>query len=361
MRLKHALLALCLLLPAAAMGQTPGTFVTDRPIATTGLVNNINTILGTKADATNPVVTGTLTLGGVSASGFGFGLNQALTPLLSRGGNPSVEINGRLIFNNSAPTINDFATLHIRRDGTTVTGGTASNLPRALVVDTSVGAADGSQTWGMLTMLHSNSTVGALGVAGYSQAVRNAGSNAWMWGFISEMTDQTGLNSAAVGNPSLSQEVDLTTTGVDDFTNPAKIGGLGGRHFIHFVASRYTGSANNEVTHGLWFGTSHTYIDSLIGFDTGGAGGAQVRSVLDTRGAIPPTGSSNPVAAVTMTAGHVIDFAGGAALNSAPQRYLTFDGGSGKLEYFVGGGLVFSVDGSGNARFAGTVTASTTP
>lgn len=291
----------------------------------------------------------------------GNAIGDLLGPLADRAGFPSLELNGRLIINQAAPNVSNFADVHFRHDGTSVFGGTSATINKTILVDQTIGPLDGNQNWAMTSSLHSNSIVGGIGVAGYSQSVRNAGSNAWMWGFISEMTDQTGLSSSAVGNPSLSQEVDLATTGADDAVNPAKFGGFGNRHLIHFVVDRYTGSANNQVTHGLWFGTSHSYFDSLIGFDIGGVGGAQVRQVIDTRGAVAPTGVTDPVAAVRMGAGHIVDFNGGVSLSSGPGNYAWYDSSVSRWKYSIGGVDKFSVDASGNARFAGTVTGSTTP
>jgi hypothetical protein len=62
-----------------------------------------------------------------------------------------------------------------------------------------------------------------------------------------------------------------------------------------------------------------------------------------------------------MSAGHVIDFAGGAALNSPPGNYAWYDQATSRWKYSIAGVDKFSVDASGNARFAGTVTGSTTP
>lgn len=365
MKLRTAALVLALAWPGLALGQAhPGvgtpnfaSMSTDGAIAAGGLLSGATlgitgggSLAGTFIGSPN---FNALSVGGTGPiTGFGTGIGQALGPLTSRGGFPSLELNGRLIINQAAPNVSNFADVHFRHDGTSVVGGTSATINKTIMVDQTIGSLDGNQNWAMTSSLHSNSTVGGIGVAGYSQSVRNAGSNAWMWGFISEMTDQTGLSSSAVGNPSLSQENDLSTTGVDDAVNPAKFGGFGNRHLTHYVVDRYTGSANNEVTHGLWFGTNHSYIDSLIGFDIGGIGGAQVRQVLDTRGAVPPTGVTDPVAAVRMSAGHIIDFNGGAALTSAPGRYLTYNSGATKLQYLNAGTEVFSISDIGGGVLA---------
>jgi hypothetical protein len=87
----------------------------------------------------------------------------------------------------------------------------------------------------------------------------------------------------------------------------------------------------------------------------------QVRQALDTRGAIPPAGVTDPVAAVRMSSGHIIDFNGGPALNSAPGNYLQYRSATSRLYYVVAGVDQWSVDASGNIRARGTVTGSTTP
>lgn len=305
----------------------------------------------------------TLGVGGTGPiTGFGTGQFKALAPLILRGGIPSIELGNQLIWNRATATNNDGTDTFFRRDGSAVTGGSGASINKTVTIIQSVGAADASSNWGFLSSLTSSNTVGAQSLCCYFQSVRAAGSNAWMWGTVTEMTDQTGSASSVIGNPTLSQEIDLSTTGADDYVNPSKFGGVGGRHMAHYVATRFTGSANNEVTTGLWFGTTNTFIDSLIGFDLGvGAAGAQVRQVLDTRGAIPPTGVTDPVAAVRMSAGQIIDFNGGAALNSAAGDYMAWDGATSKLKYYHAGVAKWSVDASGNGRFAGTVTGSVTP
>src|SRR4029079_13438472 len=113
---------------------------------------------------------------------------------------------------------------------------------------------------------------------------------------------------------------------------PMTYGGKGVRRGMHISAMRYNvgNTTQTEFSCALAFSTNNTSagfpIDAytnwqkIIGFSPN----SQVRNVIDTRGAITPAGSSNPVSAVTMTAGHVVDFNGGPALDSAPGNYLQY-------------------------------------
>lgn len=360
MRLKLASW-LCLALSfGVAQAQTPGTFAPNSQLGSTQL----NAAFGAKANATNPVITGTLSVGGTGITGFGTGIGQALGPLINYQGTgrPGLFVGtGGLIFAKANPIVTDSSDFLIQR-ATNYSGGTVAQINSAFRVDTTVGANDNTQTWGTLSSLHSNNTSPATeDVASYVQSVRNSTSRAWMWGEIVEMTDLTGLASSAVGAPTLSQEIDLSVSAADDQSNPSKIGGFGTRHFAHYAANRVNPASNAEISTGLWFSTSNVFIDSLIGFGLIDSGGTQVRQVLDTRGAIPPFGVSDPVASVRMSAGQIIDFNGGATLTSGPGDYMAWDAATSKLKYYHLGVAKWSVDTSGNVRAAGTVTASVTP
>ena len=82
---------------------------------------------------------------------------------------------------------------------------------------------------------------------------------------------------------------------------------------------------------------------------------AQTYNVFDARGAVTPVvnGATNPVIALNMNSGHVIDFAGGASLQSAPQRYLTYSSTNTALEYHNTSTKLFSVSDTGSCQIAG--------
>lgn len=370
MRLKHALLALCLaVLPVLARGQTPGTIQANRPLASSGSVNNINSQLGLKADATNPVVTGTLTLGGVAASGFGTGIGQVLGPLVNYQGSglPGLNLSSRLILARLSPALNDFADVQVNRT-TTFSGGSLTNINAAFRVVGSYGAGDATNNWNAVFQAVTVANAGGLTLGSFSTARRDPGGTSGVFGSITNAFDNTGLASAA-GAQVVGQEVDVQVQKADTGANGTLFGNVGVRIGTNIVAIRANSAdtAQTEVTTGLWFTTAtlpltstndaHTNFKSAIGFGIN----VQTQNALDTRGAIPPAGSSNPVAAVTMSAGHVIDFNGDAALNSNPVNYWMYDASTSKMKYFVGNAAKFSIDNSGNMKVNGTVTPSTTP
>ena len=81
----------------------------------------------------------------------------------------------------------------------------------------------------------------------------------------------------------------------------------------------------------------------------------------DSRGAGVPFGYTGPVAALRMLHDHIVDFNGGAALDSDAGAYLQYRAATSRLYYVVAGVDKFSIDASGNVRAAGTLTGSTTP
>lgn len=330
---------------------------------------DVNAALGLKANAANPNLTGTMTLAGTGPiTGFGSGIGQALW-LTQFGGSgfPGFVVPGRLIIAQAAPAANDYAVLHLKRS-TSFTAAPGTGSSSILHLEGSLGASDSTYCTGVTTTF---STAGAGGVVGAQlQATRLSGSTGNIWGSISDAVDQTGLSTSASGAMNhAGVEIDLEMNSGDDATNGAMVGGTGIRKGIHMVAMRYD-SANTtqtEVSNGIWATTgtaaspgvsdSHTNYQSFIGFGIN----TQLRIALDTRGAITPAGESNPVSAVTMTHGHVIDFNGGALLTSAPGNYWWYDTGTSKMKYNVGATTVLSIDNSGNVRALGTITASVTP
>jgi len=107
----------------------------------------------------------------------------------------------------------------------------------------------------------------------------------------------------------------------------------------------------------------HLYVKSVIlcGVST------QAYSVYDARGVIPPYVSANPVIAVNMAAGMVVDFNGGPNLSSAPGNYLQYTtSGGNRLRYMVGATERFTLPDTkptvtgakgGNAALASLLTA----
>jgi len=106
----------------------------------------------------------------------------------------------------------------------------------------------------------------------------------------------------------------------------------------------------------------------VIGFElSGGSAPSMFIQALDTRGAIASTGYTDPLASVRMSHEHIVDFNGGAALNSAAGNYLQYTtSGGNRLRYMVGATERFTLPDTkptvtgakgGNAALASLLTA----
>ena len=302
-----------------------------------------------------------LSLNGVNATGFGTSVGQIFPPMgnYQGSGYPYVLLNSRLIWTRASAADSDYTDMQLNRTAT-FTGG--SGINSALRVLTTQGANTSDQEWNIVGSCYTTATSGAaVCLGGDFQGVRLAGGTAAIWGGIMDSIDQTDSASAVSGKGQIGAEIDLETNKLDTGSNANSVGGTGLRKIIQAVGIQYnTGDATaTEISNVLWASSNGTgvYFDSVIGL----MANQQIRNGLDTRGAITPTGSSNPVSAVTMTAGHVIDFNGPTTLTGAPRNYFAYDSVNSKLKYYVNGTAVMSVDASGNARFLGTVTGSVTP
>ena len=116
-----------------------------------------------------------------------------------------------------------------------------------------------------------------------------------------------------------------------------------------------------SFAHAIWVSGDSAATKTYVGSVYAVGMSMKTYSVFDSRGAGVPFGYTDPVAAVRMSAGQMVDFNGGPALNSHAGNYLKYDSASSKLLYYVGGVAKWSVDASGNMRCAGTVTGSVTP
>lgn len=271
-------------------------------------------------------------------------------------GLPGLFTSSRLIFERATTTAADSIDFQFNRN-TTFSGGSTVN--RALSVGGNYGANDASQEWVFLATGTTNGTAGGLMVPGYLQGVRAPTGTDRFWGAVIEARDHNHNPTVGIPGAQVSLEVDLYANNVDTAVNLATWGGVGNRKGINIVVQQDDNTDSNVATftNALWITGDHSkaVIESAIGFSTT----TFVYSALDCRGL--SSGNSNPVNAVTMQAGHVIDFNGGPALDSAPGNYFAYDSGSSRLKYYIGGVAKFSIDASGNMRCAGTVTGSTTP
>jgi len=323
--------------------------------------------------AGNKTVTGPVVFNGaLSGTAFGTGVNQVLRFTDSGSGQSLASITTagkRLVFRRPTNALTDFADIQLQRT-TSFSGGTLSDINRNLYILNSYGANDTASNHGIVITATSASTGNGYNLPIWCQAIRTDGGKSWLSGGLFHSEDQNALGTLAAGVPNLNSiESSTSANQTDDAFNGNTWGQKGVRKNIHVVFSRanQADTTQAEVTSGIWFttGTAENY--GVTGADTHSnyqsviAVGinTQIRNMLDVRGAITPTGSSNPVSAVTMNAGHVIDFNGGAALDSPPGRYLQYR--SGKLYYVVGGVDRFSIDDSGNVRAAGTITGNVTP
>ncbi len=270
----------------------------------------------------------------------------------------------------TTPAATDQWDLRLRRE-VAFAGGASTNVNANLRLDNIAGVSDATQETSLLIVSSTNSNVSGLSPALWVQSTRNAGSNAYISSGVFVSNDATGLSSSASGAGNATTEIDHLANGADDAANGATFGGFGVRKLIHLQAGRTLqgDTTQTEVSTGLWFGTviptgavggtndPHSNFQQAIGF----APSTQVRNVLDTRGAITPAGSSNPVSAVTMTAGHVIDFNGGAALTSAPGRYLQYTTtGTARLRYMAGATEAFSISDAAAFTVGGTLVGNAT-
>lgn len=273
-------------------------------------------------------------------------------------GLPGLLGSSRMIFRRATASGTDAIDFQFARDttGVTVTG---FPLMTALRMGQVVGANDGANNWAFLSTITTNGTSGGNSVGGYLQGVRASTGTDKFWGAVIECRDQNHNPTVGIPGSQVSVEVDLFANNVDTAVNLATWGGVGNRKGINIVVQQDDKTDTNPATftNALWISgdNNKAIIESAIGFATT----TVVYSALDCRGL--SSGNSNPVNAVTMQAGHVIDFNGGPALDSAPGNYFAYDSGSSRLKYYIGGVAKFSIDASGNMRCAGTVTGSTTP
>jgi len=290
--------------------------------------------------------------GAWSGTGFGTGIGQIpVFQNYSGSGFSSLGFPTRFIIYKSGATADtDFATVNVLRT-TTHTGGAGGAIATALRVSTSINTAVTNQEWALLSAATAAAnTSGGAAVGGDFQGIRLANSTVPIWGGIFNAIDQSGNASSVSPGAVLAGEIDIRTSGADDGTNGSVFGGLGLRFGLQFVLTRQATTVDVEASHGLWFSCNeptHATWKSVIGF----AQGTQVFQALDTRGAIPPPSYGSPFASVRMLHDQIIDFNGGAALNSPPGSYLQYTStGTARLRYMVGASEQFSINNAGVAQ-----------
>jgi hypothetical protein len=298
--------------------------------------------------------------GQMSGPGFGWDIGDIPGPIVSQGGISALKPSAELIFQRNAFAATDGQDFRFRRI-TAFTGGTSSNINKCLEVEFANTAGNGCQEWPFLVKAMNSSTSGGMLVSAYIQAWRNAG-NGLTTGLITDVADFQGTPSSTSGQLT-GMEWDLNATGADDGANSSRFGGIGIRQMAHAVFANMSSTVNSQYTAGIWFGTgingtAKAYVDSLLCVQGGAGQPTLIRNFLDSRGAQPPPGVTDPVAAVRTSAGHIIDLNGGPALNSPPGRYLQYTTtGTARLRYMLGTAEALWVDDAANMAVAGTLSA----
>ena len=311
--------------------------------------NTWNGLFTGKVDEVNGSLTNP-SIGGTTISGFGTAVGQALGPLINFQGSgvPALQLANSVIFDRKTPGPSDRTDMHFRR-AATYTGGSSASINSSVTVEVSVGATSNSWEWAFLSKATTASTSGAGIVGGYIQAWRTAGlSN--VIGIVSDTADFQGTQSSLSG-AIVSVELDLSASDIDDGVNGGSFGGVGVRKMAHLVFAQPSSTVNSEYSSGIWFGTAvngsaAAFVDSLLAVQ-GGSQSTRIRNFLDSRGAAAPIGVTDPVAAVRMSAGHIVDFKGGTALNSAPGNYLQWTTSPNRLRYMVGASEILSISDAG--------------
>jgi hypothetical protein len=321
----------------------------------------LNQVLGA---GTTPAAFPSITVNSVTINGFGTAIGDGLGPLINYQGSglPGLLLSSRLILSRQTAAFGDGIDVQVQRNAT-FAGGTQSNINKALFVSTSAGAGNGTQEWAALEQVLSNGTAGGLGVASYHQGIKEAASTDPVWATISDAKDLNVLPSSASGGQLIGHELDMTFYRADDQVNPTMFGGVGNRVGLNIIGFR--GSASDAVqaviSKGIWFTTglasnrtpaadTLTNFASAIGFGIN----TQIGAALDTRGAIAPANLSNPVSAVVMSAGHIIDFDGGASVTSPPGRSMVYNAGLTRWQYLNGVNELLSMTDNGAFTVGGS-------
>jgi hypothetical protein len=227
------------------------------------------------------------------------------------------------------------------------TGG-LGQIGSALTLNAIINATNDSALWAMNIVADNNSVNPASsGLVGLSVTTRkNSAANTQ--GIHVSALDTTGLPSSS-GRGFSAIETANRFNGLDDASNAAVWGGIGNRVNMHISTTLQQINTDETNAFCILFPSTdaaapHLYVKSVIlcGLNT------QAYSVYDARGVIPPYVSVNPVIAVNMAAGMVVDFNGGPDLSSAPGNYLQYQtSGTDRLRYMAGATEVWSVPDTG--------------
>lgn len=246
-----------------------------------------------------------------------------------------------------------------RLDSTTNhSGGTSGNVIPTLKVNSTIPAnasALNNYVWGITSLLTSAATGPGQHMAVSGQSTRITGGTSMILGGNFYATDTTGSASSATG-ALVGAELDCNADGLDDggIGSGTVPNGQGIRVGLDISLSRVGVSGSPALAHVGW------------GVRVGGGNGDQTAIQVERAfAAVGLTGKAGFTTefAVMATGANAFRMAAGQtfALDAAGVHTLSYDTASGKMFYAVSGVNKFSVDASGNARFAGTVTGSVTP
>ena len=242
-------------------------------------------------------------------------------------------------------------------------GGSVGVISIPISVNARDNAGAVTSMWGLNVNMDSYSQQSTSGLG--SNWPQNVGANltikkhgaAWAAGFHITALDDQNLPSSTAGSL-LGAEIGYHVNAADDAFSGSTFGNAGTRSIMHLAYSVQTGTTASELAAGIQFtGDAYAVAKSVIGVGIG----CLTYQVLDTRGAVAPSGYGSPVAGLRMLHDQIVDFNGGAALNSAAGNYLQYRTATQRLYYVVAGVDQWSIDASGNVRARGTVTGSTTP
>lgn len=232
-----------------------------------------------------------------------------------------------------------------------LTGAGGGGIAYGLNVNATQNAGDTALVYALAVNCTNNADVTSGGMAGIQSTVSKSGGGQ-AWALQTVTRDTTGLASSANGHGMVGIEAAIRAVALDDASNALTWGGLGNRVALHLSLTLPVGTASGteaQFSQGIRVsgdavGTK-CYVNSVYGVDLN----VDTYQVFDARGAGAPWNyGSNPVAALRMAAGQVVDFNGGPALNSAPGAYLQYTtSGTSRLRYMAGANEVWSVSDAG--------------
>ena len=322
------------------------TQTSDNVDITGGRVANVSLVL---SSLENPILNGDVTGDGVGTSPGNLLKITSTGNLTTPSNLPLINTDNRLTFQRKTTSQVDFADFFFVRNSD-YAGGDLEAINRTVGVNFTVGQNTHNPEHGIIIhgFINSVTESGTLRPAHYglwSQMDRNPGSNGHCTGIVSNVVDFTGLGTLAGNVPNLlGIECDVYANGPDDQTNLATFGGEGVRRILSCTAGQIDPSgARCTFSVGILVAT---YQDAEILQMIGVKRGSSILNGLDTRGAVVPDGTNDPLAAVRMTGGHIIDFNGGLEMRSPPGNYLTFV--SSRLNYMAEGEVALSISENGS-------------